>query len=105
MLAIGTMDISACRFMRIYLPDERGRISVVAYNMPMDITLTELEQVINYWRNLRPSSGEERALSPEVNALATVYALMIFQQVKFLPLDALEQAPRQLIEAWRKEQN
>jgi hypothetical protein len=69
----------------------------------MDITLTELEQAINHWRILRPSSGEERALSPEVNVLATVYALMIFNQVKSLPLDAVEQAPRQLIESWRKE--
>lgn len=71
--------------------------------MAMDITLTELEQAINYWRALRPSSGEERALSPEVNELATVYALMIFHQTKSLPLDAVEQVPRQLIEAWRKE--
>ncbi len=46
----------------------------------MDITLTELEEAINYWRSLRPSAGEERALSPEVNALATVYALMIFSR-------------------------
>jgi hypothetical protein len=69
----------------------------------MDITLTELEQAINYWRSQRPSAGEERALSPEVNELATVYALMIFNQVKTLSLDAMEQAPRQLIETWRKE--
>jgi hypothetical protein len=69
----------------------------------MDITLTELEQAINYWRSQRPSAGEERALSPEVNELATVYALMIFNQVKTLSLDAMEQAPRQLIATWRKE--
>jgi hypothetical protein len=69
----------------------------------MDITLTELEQVINYWRSQRPSAGEERALSPEVNELATVYALMIFNRANTLPLDSVDQAPRQLIEAWRKE--
>lgn len=40
----------------------------------MDISLTELEEAINYWRTLRPSVGEERALSPEVNALAAIYA-------------------------------
>jgi hypothetical protein len=68
----------------------------------MDITLTELEEAINYWRALRPSVGEERALSPEVNALATVYAMMIFNHARTLPLDTLEQAPRQLIETWRK---
>jgi hypothetical protein len=70
----------------------------------MDITLTEMEQAINYWRSQRPSAGEERALSPEVNELATVYALMIFNQVKTLPLDAIEPAPRQLIETWRTTQ-
>lgn len=70
----------------------------------MDISLPELEQAINYWRALRPSCGEERALSSEVNALATVYALMIFNQAKTLPLDSLEAAPRQLIEAWRQQQ-
>ena len=41
------------------------------YNTAMDITLTDLEQAINHWRALRPSRGEERALSSEVNALAT----------------------------------
>ncbi|WP_292937095.1 DUF3717 domain-containing protein [Noviherbaspirillum sp.] len=66
----------------------------------MDITLPELEQAINYWRTLRPSSGEERALSPEVNTLATVYAMMIFQQARTLPLDSLDQAARQLIDTW-----
>ena len=72
-----------------------------AYNAAMDITLTELEDAINYWRALRPSSGEERALSREVNALATVYALMIFHRSRTVPLATLDDAARQLIEAWR----
>lgn len=71
----------------------------------MDITLTELEQAINYWRALRPSCGEERALSSEVDTLATVYALMIFNHAKTLPLESLESAPRQLIESWRSQQS
>ena len=33
----------------------------------MNLTLSELEQAINYWRRMRPSQGEERALSTEVN--------------------------------------
>ena len=74
-----------------------------AYNTRMDITLTELEQAINYWRALRPSQGEERALSPEVNALATVYALMIFKRVKSLPQQELDPECRQLLETWRKQ--
>jgi hypothetical protein len=72
------------------------------YNPCMDITLPELEQAINYWRALRPSTGEERTLSPEVNRLATVYAKMIFNQAKAVPLDMLDQAAQQLLESWRK---
>lgn len=71
------------------------------YNSRMDITLPELEQAINYWRSLRPSSGEERALSPEVNTLATVYALMIYNKARSLPLSDLDQNARQLLEEWR----
>ena len=69
----------------------------------MDITLPELEQAINYWRSLRPSVGEERALSPEVNTLATIYAMMIFNQTKVVPLDIIGQAAQQLLESWRKQ--
>lgn len=69
----------------------------------MDITLTELEKAINYWRALRPSSGEERALSLEVNILATVYAMMIFNHVKSVSIDSLAPAAQQLLEAWRRQ--
>ena len=68
----------------------------------MDITLPELEQAINYWRSLCPSKGEERALSPEVNALATVYALMIFKHARIIPIDAIDTTSRQLLESWRE---
>jgi hypothetical protein len=69
----------------------------------MDLTLSELEQAINYWRALRPSTGEERALSPEVNALATVYALMIFQRTKTVPLESLPTAAQHLLDSWRRQ--
>ena len=69
----------------------------------MDITLPELEQAINYWRSLRPSMGEERALSPEVNTLATIYAMMIFNQTKVVSLDMVSQGAQQLLESWRKQ--
>jgi len=69
----------------------------------MDITLPELEQAINYWRSLRPSTGEEHALSPEVNSLATVYAMMIFHRTRTVPLDTLPAPVQQLFEAWRKQ--
>jgi hypothetical protein len=69
----------------------------------MDITLPELEQVINYWRTQRPSTGEERALSPEVNGLAKLYALMIFHRQKSTPVDSIDPVCRQLIDHWRKQ--
>lgn len=69
----------------------------------MDITLQELEQAINYWRTLRPSHGEERALSPEVNALATVYAMMIFNQKMAVPLESLDPTVQQLLDSWRRQ--
>lgn len=68
----------------------------------MDISLTELEKAINHWRTVRPSQGEECALSPEVNTLATVYALMIFNKAKSISLESLDPAARQLVESWRK---
>ncbi len=67
----------------------------------MDLTLTELEQAINYWRRMRPSTGEERALSSEVNTLANVYALMIFQRAQAFSYASLDPAARELIDAWR----
>jgi hypothetical protein len=67
----------------------------------MDIPLVEIEQAINYWRQLRPSSGEERALSPEVNALAEVYALMIWEHLPAMPRERIPHHALQLIEAWR----
>ena len=70
--------------------------------MFMDVTLTELEEAINYWRRMRPSAGEERALSAEVNALADAYALMIFERARTRPLSLLGDEARLLIEAWRK---
>ncbi len=69
----------------------------------MNISLHELEQAINYWRTLRPSHGEERALSPEVNALATVYALMIHHRADSVPLASLDPVVRQLLDAWRRQ--
>lgn len=70
----------------------------------MDITLTELEQAINYWRALRPSIGEERALSVEVDMLATLYAQMIYRHLGCVSLESLAAPTRQLIEAWRRQQ-
>lgn len=66
------------------------------------ISLTELEEAINYWRIQRPATGEECALSPEVNALADVYAVMIIEHSHAVDLDTVGKEPRQLIDAWRQ---
>jgi hypothetical protein len=71
----------------------------------MEITLTELEDAINFWRILRPSSGEEHALSREVNTLATVYAGMIIDHSKSIPLASLEPKVTQLLDTWREQRS
>jgi hypothetical protein len=68
----------------------------------MDIPLIEIEQAINYWRQLRPSTGEERSLSPEVNALADVYALMIWEHLGAMPSERIPAHALALIDAWRE---
>ena len=67
-----------------------------------NITLNELEQAINHWRGLRPSRGEERALSPEVNQLAQVYALMIYERLHSVPRTRVDGGALSLIDAWRE---
>ena len=70
-------------------------------NETADITLSDLERAINYWRGLRPSRGEERALSPEVNQLAEVYALMIYERLQSVPRTRVDGGALSLIDAWR----
>ena len=67
----------------------------------MNISLPELEEAINYWRLQRPAIGEECALSPEVNSLASVYALMIFNRLGSVSLEAIDVASQQLITVWQ----
>ena len=69
----------------------------------MNLTMPDLEQAINYWRARHPSQGEERALSSEVNALASVYALMIYQRHNTIPLTQLSPLAQQLIQAWHEQ--
>ncbi|GAC1321951.1 MAG: DUF3717 domain-containing protein [Collimonas sp.] len=68
----------------------------------MNISMPELEQAINYWRLQRPAVGEECALSPEVNALADVYALMIINHSSSVALASMGSVAQQLIGAWRQ---
>ncbi|MEN9864900.1 MAG: hypothetical protein RL748_490 [Pseudomonadota bacterium] len=69
--------------------------------MNPNLTLNELEQAINYWRNRNPSTGEESALSAEVNALASVYALMIFHKQNATTLPDLSPRVQTLVQTWQ----
>jgi hypothetical protein len=67
----------------------------------MELSLQELEAAINFWRDWRPARGNEYALSAEVNVLARVYALMIFNHASSIELDTLDASARELLLAWR----
>ena len=67
------------------------------------LSVQEFEAAINFWRDRRPARGNEYALSPEVNALARVYALMIMRHDHVLDLDAQEERVRQLLQQWRQQ--
>lgn len=69
--------------------------------MNAPISLPELEQAINYWRDREPSQGEESRLCREAAALATPYALMIISHRRELSPDALEPDARAAYQAWR----
>ena len=56
----------------------------------MELSLQELEAAINFWRARRPARGNEYALSAEVNVLARVYALMIFNHVTSVETESLD---------------
>lgn len=64
------------------------------------ITLTQLEQAINYWRNTSPSVGEESRLCPEAAALATPYALMIISHQREITAAELSDKARAALDAW-----
>lgn len=70
----------------------------------MDVSVQELEAAINYWRSLRPRRADEFELAPEVNVLATVYALMIYRRASHVSLDALDASARAPLQAWRDHQ-
>jgi hypothetical protein len=71
--------------------------------MRMEITLAELEQAINYWRARQPSQGVERALSAPVDALAELYARMIFYRRASIAVAALDSTLQQLLQVAREQ--
>lgn len=57
--------------------------------MTDSITVTQLESAINFWRQRVPATGEEAKLCAQASALASPYALMIFEGVKSIDAQAL----------------
>lgn len=68
------------------------------------ILLTDLEQAINYWRQHKPSQGEEARLCAEAAALAVPYAMLIMTRRQTLQPDELAPAARLAYQAWRQAQ-
>jgi hypothetical protein len=68
----------------------------------MKITIQEIESAINFWRKHSPATGEECALSQEVNCLATEYAMMIFEHRHEVLLEGIPARAQDLIQQWKK---
>ncbi|MGE4335516.1 MAG: DUF3717 domain-containing protein [Pigmentiphaga sp.] len=65
----------------------------------MIVTLNELEQAINYWRQRLPSGEELRLCAPGA-ALAEPYAELILSHGRELESDHLSEAARVALEGW-----
>ncbi len=70
-----------------------------------DISITELEAAINFWRNRSPASGDELTLCKEANALSKPYALMIVQRRKSITPEAFEPFARAAWESYVRLKN
>lgn len=71
--------------------------------MKPEITLTELEAAINFWRQRSPSQGEELKLCAQAAALATPYAMLIMTKAKSVDIASLDTKAQDAIAAWRSE--
>jgi hypothetical protein len=63
------------------------------------ISLPELENAINFWRNKSPSIGESLVLCKEASALAKPYAILILQGAQRVSVDNLDS---KALDAWNK---
>jgi hypothetical protein len=74
-----------------------------AFTIPCmsNVTLHELEAAINWWKQAHPADARNCALASEVAALATPYALLIWQRAASMPLADLNEPARQALLAWR----
>jgi hypothetical protein len=65
-----------------------------------DISITELEAAINFWRNRSPSSGDELSLCKEASALSKPYALLIVRRQNAISPERLDPIARAAWEAY-----
>jgi hypothetical protein len=68
--------------------------------MNKEISITELEAAINYWRQTSPSVGEELRLSTQAAALASPYAMLIMTKRESLNVELFEPVAQQAIMHW-----
>ena len=69
--------------------------------MDTDISLTELEEAINFWRRSSPSVGEELKLCKEASALAEPYAMLIMTKRLSVNIADLDATAQQALADWR----
>ncbi len=69
--------------------------------MKTEISITDLEAAINYWRQTHPSEGEELRLTQKAAALAEPYAMMIMTRRHLLSIEPLDLEAQEAIEQWR----
>jgi hypothetical protein len=72
--------------------------------MDTNITLTQLEAAINFWRQTKPSQGDELRLCDEASALAEPYAMLIMTKRTTLAVDQLDSAAQLAIGQWASAQ-
>lgn len=69
--------------------------------MTSEISITELEAAINYWRQAYPAQGEELRLTKTAAALAEPYAMMIMTRRQVLNVEELGSSAQDAIREWR----
>lgn len=69
--------------------------------MTTEISLTELEEAINFWRRTRPSKGEALMLCQEASALAEPYAMLIMTRRPSVKITDLKESAQKAIADWR----
>ena len=70
--------------------------------MTSEISITELEAAINYWRQTQPSVGEELRLTRPAAVLAQPYAMLIMTKRPAVALEHLDAEAQEAISAWRQ---